>query len=117
MVPRRWIARLALVVLLPAALQADTLILRDGSRVQGELLGIRNGQIEFEERRGFGAGRTVRFDRDEVDRIEFENRRFSNNSNNNSNRQQQQFVQRPAVRHAREADDRLRRRRLERHGH
>jgi len=84
MVPRRWIARLALVVLLPSALQADTLILRDGSRVQGELIAIRNGQIEFEERRGFGGGRTLRFDRDEVDRIEFENRRFTNNSGNNN---------------------------------
>ncbi len=85
MVPRVWIARLALVVALPAALQADTLILRDGSRVQGELIGIRNGQIEFEERRGFGGGRTLRFDRDEVDRIEFENRRYGGGNNNNNN--------------------------------
>ncbi|MEY4093978.1 MAG: hypothetical protein RLZZ53_1177 [Acidobacteriota bacterium] len=86
MVPRTWIARLALVLALPAALHADTLFLRDGSRVQGELIAIRNGQIEFEERRGFGGGRTLRFDRDEVDRIEFENRRYGGgNSNNNSN--------------------------------
>lgn len=85
MVARRWIARLALVVALPAAVQADTLFLRDGSRIQGELIAIRNGQIEFEERRGFGGGRTLRFDRDEVDRIEFENRRYGgNNSNGNS---------------------------------
>jgi hypothetical protein len=87
MVPRRWIAHVALVLALPVALQADTLFLRDGSRIQGELIAIRNGQIEFEERRGFGGGRTLRFDRDEVDRIEFENRRFGggNNNNNNSN--------------------------------
>lgn len=85
MVPRVWIARLALVVALPAALQADTLILRDGSRVQGELIAIRNGQIEFEERRGFGGGRTLRFDRDEVDRIEFENRRYGGGNNNSNN--------------------------------
>lgn len=87
MVPRTWIARLALVVALPAALQADTLFLRDGSRIQGELIAVRNGQIEFEERRGFGGGRTLRFDRDEVDRIEFENRRYGggNNSNNSNN--------------------------------
>ncbi len=86
MLPRTWIARLALVLALPAALHADTLFLRDGSRVQGELIAIRNGQIEFEERRGFGGGRTLRFDRDEVDRIEFENRRYGGgNSNNNSN--------------------------------
>lgn len=85
MVPRRWIARLALVLALPVALQADTLYLRDGSRIQGELIGIRNGQIEFEERRGFGGGRTLRFDREEVDRIDFENRRNNNSNNNNNN--------------------------------
>ena len=72
MVPQRWIARVALIVALPISLQADTLILRDGSRVQGELIAVRNGTIEFEERRNFGAGRTLRFDRDEVVRIEFE---------------------------------------------
>ena len=72
MVPQRWIARVALIVALPITLQADTLILRDGSRVQGELIAVRNGTIEFEERRNFGAGRTLRFDRDEVVRIEFE---------------------------------------------
>jgi hypothetical protein len=86
MIPRRWIARLAIVLALPISLQADTLYLRDGTRVTGELIAIRNGQIEFEERRGFGGGRTLRIDRDEVDRIDFENRRTSNyNNNNNSN--------------------------------
>lgn len=82
MVPQRWIARVALVLALPISLQADTLILRDGSRVQGELISVRNGTIEFEERRGYGSGsgRTLRFDRDEVTRIEFENSRTNNNS-------------------------------------
>jgi hypothetical protein len=56
----------------PAGLVADTLILRDGRRVRGELIAYRNGTIEFEERRGFGAGRTMRVERDEVARIEFE---------------------------------------------
>jgi len=84
MVPRRWIASLALVLALPVALRADVLIMRDGSRVTGELISIRNGTIEFEERRGFGGGRTLRIDRDEVDRIEFENRRFTNNNNSNN---------------------------------
>jgi hypothetical protein len=85
MVPRRWIARLALILALPAGLQADTLYLRDGSRIQGELIGVRNGQIEFEERRGFGGTRTVRFDRDEVTRIEFESRGYGNNNSSNNN--------------------------------
>lgn len=85
MKPRRWIARFAILLALPVSLQADTLYLRDGTRLQGELIAIRNGQIEFEERRGFGGGRTVRFDRDQVDRIDFENGRYGNNQNNNNN--------------------------------
>lgn len=80
MVPQRWIARVALVLAIPVSLQADTLILRDGSRVQGELISVRNGTIEFEERRSYGTGRTLRFDRDEVARIEFENSRNTGSS-------------------------------------
>ena len=75
MVPQRWIAGAALMLTLSASLQADTLILRDGTRVQGELIAVRNGIIEFEERRGFGAGRMLRIDRDEIVRIEFETNR------------------------------------------
>jgi hypothetical protein len=84
MLAPRWIARFAILLALPVSLQADTLILRDGSRVQGELVGVRNGTIEFEERRSYGSSRTLRIDRDEVVRIEFENRYSNNNSNNNS---------------------------------
>lgn len=71
----RWIARSTALLALSVSLQADTLILRNGSRVEGELIGVRNGTIEFEERRSFGGGRTLRFDRDEVVRIEFEDDR------------------------------------------
>ena len=53
-----------------ALVHADTLVLNDGRRVQGELLGIYGREIEFEERGG-GRRRTVRISRDEVDRIEF----------------------------------------------
>lgn len=84
MVSQRWIARLALLVALPVSLQADTLYLRNGTRVQGELIGMRNGQIEFEERRGSGNGRILRFDRDEVDRIDFESRYGNSNSSGNN---------------------------------
>ena len=73
---RALIAPLTLLMALPVVLQADTLYLRNGSRIQGELVGIRNGTIEFEERRGFGGTRVVRYDRDEVDRIEFDNGRY-----------------------------------------
>ena len=84
MIPRRSLAILAFVVAAVAGISADTLYLRNGQRLQGEVLGIRNGQIEFEERRSFGGARTVRFDRDEVDRIDFENR-YSSNYNNSTN--------------------------------
>lgn len=86
MIPRRWIGPAALVLTFSAGLQADTLYLRNGQRIEGELLGVRGNTIEFEERRGSGSNRTVRFDRNEIDRIEFDNRGYgsSGNSNNNS---------------------------------
>ncbi|MGH9386820.1 MAG: hypothetical protein ACRD2N_21320 [Vicinamibacterales bacterium] len=76
----RWVACATILLALPLSLRADTLYLRDGTRVQGDLISVRSGAIEFEERRGFGGGRTLRFDRDEVIRIEFDNR-SSNNDN------------------------------------
>ncbi len=82
MIPQRWIARSAMVLVLSAGVQADTLYLRDGSRVQGELISVRNGTVEFEERRGYGGGRTLRFDRDEIARIEFETARGSGGTGN-----------------------------------
>jgi hypothetical protein len=75
MSPQRWFTGMAFTLVLSASVQADTLYLRDGSRVQGELIAVRNGTIEFEERRGFGSGRTLRLDRDDVVRIEFETTR------------------------------------------
>ena len=72
MVRQRWIAGLAVAFALTASVQADTLYLRDGSRVQGELIAVRNGTVEFEERRSYGSGRTLRLDRDEVVRIELQ---------------------------------------------
>ena len=63
-----------LTILAPLTLQADVLVLRNGSRVQGELVSVRGGVIEFEEQRGFGGRRTIRVDRDEVVRIELDGR-------------------------------------------
>ena len=54
-----------------AFVHADTLVLNDGRRLQGELLGVYGRHIEFEER-GAGRKRTVRISRDEVNRIEFD---------------------------------------------
>jgi hypothetical protein len=84
MVPQRWIAGVALMLTLSATLKADTLILRDGTRVQGELIAVRNGIIEFEERGRFGVGRTLRLDRDEVVRIELETYRQSGSNLSNT---------------------------------
>lgn len=65
-------------------LKADTLVLRDGRRVDGKLVGIRNGVVEFEENRGFFSHRTLRFDRDDVRRIEFDNSTSSSSSSSDS---------------------------------
>lgn len=51
---------------------ADTLVLRNGRRVEGELVGVRGDSIEF---RGSGwSGRTERYDRDDVRSVEFDSR-------------------------------------------
>jgi hypothetical protein len=55
-----------------AVLQADTLILRDGRRVQGQLIAVRDDVIEFEGQRGLFGRERQRFDRADVARIEFD---------------------------------------------
>jgi hypothetical protein len=61
----------ATVVVSAAALSADTLVLRDGRRITGDLISVRNGSIEFQERGAYG-NRVVRVSRDEVRRIELD---------------------------------------------
>src|SRR5215475_9829523 len=51
---------------------ADTLVLRDGSRVEGTVIAMRDGVIEFETRRGFLGRERMRVERDDVVRIEFD---------------------------------------------
>lgn len=74
------VAVVVTVLLAGVALKADTLTLRDGRRVQGSLLGVRGGFVEFEESRGFLGRRTVRFDRDEIRRIELDDSTASSSS-------------------------------------
>ena len=50
---------------LAASTLADTLVLRSGRRVEGDLVGVRGGTVEFDEN-----GSTRRYDRSEVSRIE-----------------------------------------------
>ena len=72
---KRSSTRLGLLVfpalLLAATLNADTLVLRDGRRIDGQLISVRDGVVEFEDARSFG-GRTLRLTRDEVVGIEFD---------------------------------------------
>jgi len=64
-------------LLLVAAMHADTLILRDGRRVEGTLLSVRDGVVEFEARRvgRLGGRERLRLGREDVVRIEFEDDR------------------------------------------
>lgn len=55
-----------------AALQADTLVMRDGRRVQGQLISVRDGVIEFEAQRGVFNRERARVDRADVLRIELD---------------------------------------------
>jgi hypothetical protein len=85
LVSHRWIARFAILLALPVSLRADTLYLRNGQRVEGELVAVRNGTIEFDERRNYGSARTLRFNRDEVLRIELDRGGSGNNFGGSNN--------------------------------
>jgi hypothetical protein len=62
---------IALGLLAGAFVQADTLVLRDGTQINGRLIEVRNSTIEFEpNRRGQS---TMRVNRRDVRRIEFDN--------------------------------------------
>jgi hypothetical protein len=69
----------ALVAGLTVSLSADTLIMRDGRRVNGELIAVRDGIVEFEGQRGFFGHERMRVDRDEVVRIELDEHRSNDN--------------------------------------
>ena len=58
-----------------ATLVADTLYLRNGTRLDGEVLSLRDDVIEFAEDRGAGQRRVRQFDRTDVLRIDFDLRR------------------------------------------
>lgn len=58
----------AAVLAMQVSALADVLVLRDGRRVEGELIAVRGETIEFEPR----DGRVRRFDRSEVRSIQFE---------------------------------------------
>jgi hypothetical protein len=53
-----------------AVVSADTLIMRNGTRISGRLVGLREGVFEFEEDRGLRRGRVVRVEQADVRTIE-----------------------------------------------
>jgi hypothetical protein len=68
---KRHIAAISLLVIAAGMVaSADTLVLTNGRRIQGELLGVFGREIEFEDRSGFGR-RIIRVPRADIDRIEF----------------------------------------------
>ena len=56
------------LLLLVMTIDADTLVLRDGRRVQGQLYAVQNGVIDFQE---VQTGRMLRLNRAEVTSIDF----------------------------------------------
>ena len=68
---KRQIAVISLLVVAAGVIgSADTLVLMNGRRIQGELLGVFGREIEFEERAGNGR-RIIRVPRADIVRIEF----------------------------------------------
>lgn len=62
---------LTLAAAAAAAVSADTLVLRNGDRLNGRLVAVRDGVVQFEEARG-NRGRLVRIDQADVRAIEFD---------------------------------------------
>lgn len=69
----RGLAVLAACCALATTTLADTLVLRSGRRLEGDLVGARGGSIEFAE---YG-GSSRRYDRSEISRIEFGSTRYA----------------------------------------
>lgn len=69
-----WVSVGVWCLLLGIAVSADTLVMKDGRRIDGQLVAVRDGVIEFEGQRSrlFGARERLRVDRDQVRRIELD---------------------------------------------
>jgi hypothetical protein len=60
-----------------AVVSADTLVMRDGRRIQGQLVAVRDGTIDFDGPRG-----RVRVDRSDITRIELDDSDFNRPGSN-----------------------------------
>ena len=80
----RWLALATCLCAATATARADVLVLRTGERVDGQVVALRDGVVEFEARgRGFGSGRErLRVDRDDILRIEFDGERCGSSFGN-----------------------------------
>ena len=76
-------ATIGVLAVVGAVASADTLVLRDGRRVEGTLVGVRGDRIEFEEQ-GDGRPRARTYDRYDVRRIEIDDRGSSSSSSSSS---------------------------------
>lgn len=83
---KTWLLTGLCVAGLSALVQADTLVMRDGRRVQGQLVGVRGDEIEFEGRTGFFGRERIRVDRRDVVRIEFDDYRSDRFDNDRDER-------------------------------
>src|SRR5947208_12502228 len=65
------VALVGILCLTSVVARADTLVMRDGRRVDGDLVAVREGVIEWDGRRGFFSSRErMRVDRTDVQAIE-----------------------------------------------
>ena len=55
-----------------ATVAADTLVLRNGTRLSGRLIGLRDGVFEFEEDRGLRRGRVIKVEQADVRTVELD---------------------------------------------
>lgn len=69
---RTWVWAAACCLVFGVSVSADTVVLRDGRRLTGQLVGIRDGVVEVEVQRGFFGRERVRLNQDEVARIDFD---------------------------------------------
>jgi hypothetical protein len=85
---RAWAWAGVLVLMLSVSLVADTIVLRDGRRVEGQLVSVRDGVVEFDAQRGIFGRERLRVDLADVTRIEFDriNNRDSRDNDNNDRR-------------------------------
>lgn len=91
--PHLWGWAGLLFLVLGVSLSADTLVMRNGDRVQGQLISVRDGVVEFEAQRGFFGRERVRVDLAEITRIEFD--RFNRPGNDNNDRPRENGASRP----------------------